>query len=84
MAGTWRCRSRGRDCWTPRRSRWLAAPDTKQLAYSVLYLDQMYHILGGDIVVSDADGSNQQVVVHEEELGYAVGWPAWTFAWRTP
>ena len=49
------------------------SPDRRQIAYSVLYLDQMYHILGGDIVVADADGSNQQTVVHEDEVGYSVG-----------
>jgi Tol biopolymer transport system component len=38
----------------------------------------MYRVLGGDLVVSSADGRNPQVIVHDEELGYAIGWPSWT------
>ena len=54
------------------------SPDGQEIAYTVLFLDQMYRVLGGDLIVSGADGRNPQVIVHEEELGYAIGWPSWT------
>jgi Tol biopolymer transport system component len=54
------------------------SPDGAEIAYTILYVDAMYRVLGGDLVISGADGRNPQVIVHEEELGYALGWPSWT------
>src|SRR5262249_39501781 len=34
------------------------SPNGQEIAYTVLFLDQMYRVLGGDLVVSSADGRN--------------------------
>ena len=54
------------------------SPDRQRLAYSVLHLAPGYQILGSDIVVAGADGSDPRTVVHQEGAATSLGWPAWS------
>jgi hypothetical protein len=56
------------------------APDRGRLAYSVVYRNPAYQVLGAEIVVADADGSNPRVVAEEWGTGFSVGWPTWPHA----
>src|SRR5205814_4939298 len=53
------------------------APDHRQLAYAVTYLNQAFSVQSSDIVVCDADGANPRTVVHEDEAGFSLGWVSW-------
>jgi hypothetical protein len=53
------------------------SPDRTRVAYSVLYRTATYQVVGADIVVANADGSNPTPVVQESGSGYSVGWPTW-------
>jgi Tol biopolymer transport system component len=53
------------------------SPDQRRLAYSVNRFDPGFRLLGSDLLVANADGSDPRPVVQETEEGYTVGWMSW-------